>query len=195
MTDVKFGTVNPIMYKAAEFDNMTVSYRAFGTVLIEQDADDALKEIIKREVISDLPMVFADFNAKNVKCTEIPAMAAEMSKVLTGKLNERGRRCTVKLAAINMDEESKQALMQAQNEREYAKFADARAVQEQAEQMKAMQAAGVYAGSAVAYNGAATQPVQAQTGSINRPKFCPNCGTPVGPTGKFCGNCGSPLGV
>ena len=177
MTDVKFGTVNPIMYRAAEFDNMTVSYRAFGTVLIEQDADDALKEIIKREVLSDLPMVFADFNAKNVKCTEIPAMATEMSKVLTGKLNERGRKCTVKLAAINMDEESKQALMQAQNERENAKLA------------------GVYTGGAVAYNGAAPKPVQAQTGSINRPKFCPNCGTPVGPTGKFCGNCGSPLGV
>ena len=140
----------------------------------------AYKEIIKREVLSDLPMVFADFNAKNVK---------------TGKLNERGRKCTVKLAAINMDEESKQALMQAMNERENAKFADARAVMEQAEQMRAMQAAGVYAGSAVAYNGAAPKPVQAQTGSINRPKFCPNCGTPVGLTGKFCGNCGSPLGV
>ena len=193
MTDVRFGTVNPIMYRATEYDNMTVSYKVFGTVLIEQDADDALKEIIKREVLSDLPIVFADFNARNVKCTELPSMAVEISKVLTSKLMDRGRKCTVNLAAINMDEESKQALMQAQNERENAKFADARAVMEQAEQMKAMQEAGVYPDRAVAYNGAASNPVQAQTGSLNRPKFCPNCGTPVGPTGVFCTNCGSRL--
>ena len=27
----------------------------------------------------------------------------------------------------------------------------------------------------------------------NRPKFCPNCGTPTGASGNFCSNCGSRL--
>lgn len=29
--------------------------------------------------------------------------------------------------------------------------------------------------------------------NLRRPKFCPNCGTPVGSEGNFCSNCGAKL--
>ena len=37
------------------------------------------------------------------------------------------------------------------------------------------------------------QPAVPVNQSAPRPRFCPNCGKPVGPNGGFCGNCGASL--
>ncbi|MBQ8913483.1 MAG: zinc ribbon domain-containing protein [Lachnospiraceae bacterium] len=169
MTDVKFGTLEPIRYMAPDFDNTMVSYKVYGTILIEQDVEDAFKERIKSEVLSMIPIVFSEFHAREVKCLELPAMCSEMSKKLTERLREIGRKCNVNVGGVVMDEESKKII----EEKQRAKIIADNPAIAQVEQIRAMQAAG----------------------TVNRPKFCPNCGTPVGPTGKFCGNCGSPLGV
>ena len=53
--------------------------------------------------------------------------------------------------------------------------------------------------SAAAQTSTATAPLAAtikyksSQANAKRPKFCTNCGTPVGPTGNFCINCGTRL--
>ena len=42
-----------------------------------------------------------------------------------------------------------------------------------------------------AFKAAKVQPASPAASVVSRPKFCPQCGKPVGSTGGFCGNCGS----
>lgn len=197
MQELKFGTETPIEYVEKEL-GITIGIKVFGKITFREEVKDEKKEMILSPFMKALCSKIKEYEAKNCSYANLPSMGLEINNYLEGILDALSVPGHVNIMGIMPDEASKK-LIEAKT---FEASPDAMAA---AQVQAAAQAQAMAQTAAAAQTPAMTQtstaaaplaatitykPAQAKT---KRPKFCTNCGTPVGPTGNFCINCGTRL--
>ncbi|MBR1772235.1 MAG: hypothetical protein IJ747_09435 [Lachnospiraceae bacterium] len=192
---VKFGTKEPVPFVDSE-TGAKVELRAFGIVTFavqdvaayqtEEQAQAAAQKLCVEELENQINRF-----SGSIRVTEYGRIREEFMMAARARLQQCGLLGVADLSGINLTDESKAKLAEAQEQLRMEQdptYAEAKRVMEQAEAARQNREAG---GNAP---GAAAIPAgEAAAVNVSRPKFCPNCGTPTG-TDKFCRNCGHPFG-
>ena len=209
MQELKFGTKTPIEYNEKQL-GMTIGIKVMGNITFHEEVRDEKKEMIMAPFMKAIASKLKEYEEKDVPLEHLSAMGLEMNRYLEGILDALSVPGHVNIMCIMPDEASRKAIeaksLAASPEAMAATLNQAAAqAQETAQASAAAQTTAMAQASAVAQTTAMTQTSTAAAplaatikykssqANTKRPKFCTNCGTPVGPSGNFCINCGTRL--
>lgn len=209
MQELKFGTKTPIEYNEKQL-GMTIGIKVMGNITFHEEVRDEKKEMIMAPFMKAIASKLKEYEEKDVPLEHLSAMGLEMNRYLEGILDALSVPGHVNIMGIMPDEASRKAIEAKSFEASPDAMAAAQ-VQAAAQAQAMAQTSAAAQTPAMAQASAATQtPAMAQTSTAaaplaatikykssqanaKRPKFCTNCGTPVGPSGNFCINCGTRL--
>lgn len=106
MAQIRFGTQSPIPYKAYEYDGMTVGIKGSGEIVIDNEVDASQQTLIKSNVIAAMEQALDSVNARQVRCTDLPAHIREISDAIKQTLAEKGYDCKIVINNLIVDSES-----------------------------------------------------------------------------------------
>ncbi len=222
MTEVKFGTPQPIPFRLADCGNIDIMLRARGTISADTD-DPKLNKIISAEALKQLNRYLTDHSGK-LNYAMLTKLYPEPEKFLSSELTDKmGFTCTAKIEEISPTEDSKKVVTQKLNEilqstticidENYKgdcvppagiKFGSALPVgmddalrsKETAEEADRRKSGFPDYDAMWDKIRESIPPIPQPVHGImadSRPKFCRKCGSPLPQTGNFCGECGQPI--
>lgn len=193
--NVKFGTREPVPFKDSK-TGVTVNARGHGNAVVtaadssRYPSAEAISEKAG-EAATNALMRYLQENSGSAEFVKLVSKQADIAAYIAEDLKKIGLNpIRVMIGTLNMDDESKRAYTEAEQKQMLEAdptMAQAYAVAQEAEKMRAAQK------SQTAQTAQTAQAAQTTQAAEYRPKFCPNCGSPTGASGKFCTNCGSKL--